>query len=206
MPFEIRNTLINHIASYEEYLDIMYQDSKGKVTVGMGFNLQSGIYSDEKLASMGFVKVDRTTLASLEEIKANINRVMEGVKDQAERESKEKFSAGYFKPFNQVYLPKAAAEKHLPKKIEEAANELRITFSIFDTYPKHAQMALVDMMYTLGRPTFEGLFEKLSELVKERNWKAAAEECRITSHPEFRNEQVKRWFLEAERWDSFRDM
>lgn len=60
--------------------------------------------------------------------------------------------------------------------IERFQVALRSIVKDYDTLPNSVQLALLDMIYTLG-PTGFGAYKKMLAHIRMRNWKGAAAEC-----------------------------
>jgi len=65
----------------------------------------------------------------------------------------------------------------LENDIKRCENELREIFDNFDELPKNVKIALIDMIFNLGKPRFLQ-FKKMIQAIKEGNFKRAAEEAK----------------------------
>jgi lysozyme len=65
----------------------------------------------------------------------------------------------------------------LNNDIKRCENELREIFPNFDELPENVKIALIDMIFNLGKPRFLQ-FKKMIQAVKEGDFKKAAEEAK----------------------------
>jgi GH24 family phage-related lysozyme (muramidase) len=67
----------------------------------------------------------------------------------------------------------------------------------YDNFPAAAQQALLDMAFNLGTAKLTGQFKHLMNFVRERDWEACAEECRVKNIQVERNDMRKSLFRTA---------
>jgi GH24 family phage-related lysozyme (muramidase) len=101
--------------------------------------------------------------------------------------------------------------------VRESIAELQDHIPELDTYPKMAQLGLLDLLFNLGHDRFFGNdiftgFPKLRTALTYRNWKEVAEESHrkekddkgeIMGGVVKRNKFVREWFLKAGEEDPF---
>ena len=65
----------------------------------------------------------------------------------------------------------------LKNDIDRCINELKEIFEDFDELPENVKLALIDMIFNLGKPRFLK-FKKMIEAIKDRDFKRAALEAK----------------------------
>lgn len=114
----------------------VYKDTKGKNTVGIGFNM------DDSSARAIWLHAN---------VSESFNLVLQ----------------------NQQALSTPSAWALLNKCVENAKTDLLLLFPAFDSYPNFVQLALLNLMYNMGRPTFSQ-FTTFISLIKHQNYSGAA--------------------------------
>jgi lysozyme len=87
---------------------------------------------------------------------------------------------GYFIGVDLSYLKLSwdVVQKMLEEKIEESLRDLHQIFGgYFDTIGAPRQLALLSMIYSLGKSRFMG-FSKMIMAIKDQNWELASYECK----------------------------
>ena len=196
---------------FEGFVQYMYLDCKGYVTVGIGHKIDNA----EKAKELEFYKRPeepggKREKATLEEKEKAFDKVLGSglICRDPEKE---------FKNMTKLDLDPGYIEDLFDADVNEFIRQLRDHFEEFDTYPKIAQIGLLDLLYNIGRKKFLGTkkapaFPLLHKALEYRNWIEVAEQ----SHREERNKQgeimpgmvnrntiVREWFLEAIGDDPF---
>ncbi len=181
---DVRERAVDRTAGFEKFIEHMYLDTKGKVTVGYGHMLESATAA----TAVPFMKADSSKPTNQE------------VKDEwALINSKEAGKgAGYYKQFTKLVITEPAAKDDLKKKLVNAASDLAVRFPKIDECPEDPQDALLDMMYNIGLTKFtEAKWPKLFSAVKSQNWTEAASNCYRPDVNQERNDAIKSLFLAA---------
>lgn len=121
-----------------------YRDTVGKVTIGIGFNMDNpgarGIWN----------------------------------------------STGILESFDDCYkgiktLSPDSITKLLYKCVDIAKSDLKILFSEFDTFPENVQLALINLMFNMGRPTLSKFFT-FNKFIKDKNYDRASDQLGTTGY------------------------
>jgi hypothetical protein len=196
-----------HDNDYREKLTIferdvphMYLDTEGNVTVGVGAKL-----SGSDLATTRFVHRANGKLASESEKAAAfgaVSRSLAGQKPYHYRRLKE----------NDLDLAPGETQRLLKSRLERAEDDCRQLLKGWDGYPLPAQLALLDMVYNMGRggpltaaqiaqsAKERGLyqFHNLRRAAESGDWLAASREChRKAPVNDERNNWTRNEFVEA---------
>lgn len=115
----------------------VYKDTAGKLTVGIGFNMDS----------------------------PNARAIW--------------LKAGVSESFNLVYGGKQSLSVNSVQLLfnacmDSAITDLKSIFPDYDTYPELVQLALINMVFNMGKPVFETFFSTI-KLIKARKWDEVAE-------------------------------
>lgn len=205
-----------HVRKFEDYIQYMYRDSEGYVTVGLGHKFENV----EEAKSLVFwkreIKVSETTRVRADA--ADVETAFNAVK-KADLVMNSKATAFKNLKHNNIDLDINEIERLFISDVREFVRQLQTKkdFSDFDTYPAPVQLGMLDLLYTIGFKGFFGSktdtgFEKLAGALKYRNWIEAAEETHRVDEDEAgepnenmvnRNKVVRGWFLEAVKVDPF---
>ena len=122
-----------------------------------------------------------------------------------------------FKNMTSLRISIDAIEKRFDADVDDFIHQLTHHFQEFDTYPKMAQLGMLDLLFNMGTVGFIGTeddpkFPVFKEALKYRNWIEVAEQ----SHREVeddkgeimggmvdRNAVIRGWFLQASEDDPF---
>ncbi|MFP2906314.1 hypothetical protein ACLESD_14870 [Pyxidicoccus sp. 3LFB2] len=186
------------IIAWEGVVPYMYLDTEGYVTVGAG-NLLTHIEpkrAGDKLAAKThpFQNVDLGRAATPEEITEAFNKVKAMHKGLFYTEYAQRPKIA----LTDAYSKQVAKERYDTEFLPAVKNG----FPDFETYPRSARRAILDVTYNVG-VSVPTAWTKLIAAVKARNWTTAAVECRTKpQNPEdSRNEWRKALFLYAARVD-----
>jgi GH24 family phage-related lysozyme (muramidase) len=178
---DLRQTAIDRTAKFEKFIEHMYLDSVGKVTVGYGTMLPNAAAAQ----AIPFSKATGGTV-SVQEIKDEWTLI--STKDVGH-------AAGYYKQFTKLVESEADAIEVLKTKLQGAASDLRKRFPDLDDYHENAQDALLDMMFNIGLTKFsEPKWPKLFAAVKAEDWLEASKNCNRPDVAADRNAATKSLF------------
>ncbi|QRK05952.1 hypothetical protein JQX13_38340 [Archangium violaceum] len=171
----------NDLTSWEGVVAYMYLDTEGNVTVGAG-NL---VRTEEDAKKLPLQNMDAGRAATPEEIVTAFRAV---------KAMRPKMRATEYAMRPTIALTDQDIRALLKKRLDtEFIPRIRdVVFKPdFDTYPRCVRRALLDMVYNVGIGAFPNGFPKLTESVRARKWAVAAEQCRIKTGHETRNEWRK---------------
>jgi GH24 family phage-related lysozyme (muramidase) len=193
-------TIREHMKRWEGEIPYMYLDTRGYVTVGIGHLL-----ADVKAAqALGFVyREDQKTTD-----KNGVVRVTAKKGDKASAEviaadyaavqkKKAGMAASLYKDATRLELPDTELETLLETDVKAKEDGLLKSLPEYRSYPPSARLALLDMAFNLGVFGLINGFPTLRELVKKRDWAAAAKNCHRKGPSEERNQATARLFLAA---------
>lgn len=188
----------------------MYRDSRGYVTVGIGFLIEDTktgkITGDAE--EMPFVKRACKENPKLKATPAEIRTEFEAVKKQPYLNKTGKpCVASSFK--TSLDLDDNYITKRFNEYVTNFWDALRKEYLQFDTYPMAVQYALLDMIFNLGRGTEwkdkqgitkrNGIHQYVSMRIAldDRKWDKAGDCSRRNGISEQRNTRIKEWFYSA---------
>jgi len=196
------------IRENEGVVSYMYRDTKGFVTVGIGFLIEdtkAGTLTAEGKA-MPFVKRAGGEKPTVEDIQADFDAVKK-------RPAGPGIEANSFRIYTKLDLPDAEIKKRFDEKLDGFWTQLQSEFPEFDTYPMPVQYALLDMVFNLGRggeKTEKGKVKRtglhayttLRKALDQGHWKEAGDASHRNGPSEKRNKMIKQWFYSAQTPDS----
>jgi GH24 family phage-related lysozyme (muramidase) len=165
---------LHAIIKEEGNIPYMYRDTKGNITIGVGYLLKT-VNDAIKLA---FYHKNTWQKATLEEIIAEFNTISNLPFGN--------YTAKWYKQHAKLIIPPSEIDKLLIVMAEAKEKELALKLPYWE-YPESVRHVLLDMAYNLGT---EGLFRKFPKFVqaiKKRDWIEASKECRSRSVGETRN-------------------
>ena len=143
--------VIKDLRKWEGVISHAYVDSKGYVTVGVGFMIPSAA------AAKGYGFVNRATKKKAtakekEDEWKNVNK------------QKKSMRARFYKKFTTLDLPDTEINRKLTTKVQSFERQIKKHYKDYDKYPDEAKLALIDLAYNLG---FGGLkkFKNMSKNV-----------------------------------------
>lgn len=152
--------LYEDLVAWEGKVPWMYLDSKGLVTVGVGFYLKDVAQAQ----ALPFINTSTDATASKDEIKTAYEAV-------AKMEAK--LGAKKYKLDPSIELAEDRFREIAIQKLKKTyVPAMRKYFAGFDTYPTSAQRALIDLAYNGG--AFGTSQLRLAADVLERRWRDAA--------------------------------
>lgn len=163
--------------------NFLYKDSKGNVTIGVGFKISS---EDEAVALplLDFNSIPATDEQKRQEWR-NINSLAG------------RHVAGWYEEYSSLYLPRDYIDARLESTVDESFRQLRALFDDVGSYPSAARVALQDMIYNVGYGTLRDVFVSFSAAVRRRDWATAAQESHRLDISEERNDAIRDLFLSA---------
>ena len=194
---------------FEGFVQYMYLDCEGEVTVGIGHLIKNA----EAAKRLPFYMPDepggKTEKATPEDKEKAFNEVL-GSMIICEPHT-------VFKDMTELRLSIDTIETLFENDVDGFIHQLTHHYPEFDTYPKMAQLGMLDLIYNMGYGGFIGTdeepeFEDFNNALKYRNWIEVAEQ----SHRSLRNSQgkimpglvdrnavIRGWFLQASEEDPF---
>jgi GH24 family phage-related lysozyme (muramidase) len=167
MPLTIDRIKV-HMLPYEGYVAHMYLCKAGRVTVGIG-NMLSSVTAAQALAF-----VDRTTKnkATAEAIKADYENVA-------------KQTAGLphakYRPHTKLDMLDVDINQLFKRRVGGFETDLRDLYAEYDLFPEDVQLALLDMVFNLGKGGLKK-FVNFGKAIEAKDWAKAAENSnRVTS-------------------------
>lgn len=206
----VDDEVIDFIIKHEGDKPYMYLDHKGNLTVGAGFHIPS-----EKEA----VQYPFKHMKSLTEFGLPATRYE--IEDTYRRVSKRPFGKGIvaekFNPFTDgTDLPRIGIDTDYSRekarqKLLQSEKMLENKIRGFQTIPRSAQKAFLDMEYNMGDRKFrreyydkemrstKQAWPNLFNAIEAQDWKTAAEQSHRRDVDEERNNAIRDLLLEADR-------
>jgi len=153
----------------------MYLDTKGYVTVGVGFMLPS----PEAAAKLGFEP------RSVSAIAADWRAVKAAPAGKV---------AKWYRPLTHCVLPESALRKEFDLRVNDMLRILSGGYKL-DQYPVQAQLGILDMMYNLGPVSLMRGWPSFKAACNSQDWLKAAANCSRKGVSTARNEETKALFL-----------
>lgn len=150
-------TIYQHFIRYEGKVPHMYLCTGDRVTVGIGHMIPSA----DDAAKLAF------GLAAPEAVAAEWNRVASMNPGRM---------AHFYRRDGQPIMHETEILRLFWADIEAFQASLRAIVTDYDLLPGSVQLALLDMIYTLG-PTGFKAYRRMLGHIKARNWRGAAAEC-----------------------------
>lgn len=180
----LRAKIIYETKVYEGEIPYMYLDSKGLVTVGVGFYMAS----PEEATKYKF-NISTGGGASASDIMQEYDTVSRMEPNRI---------ASFYKQPNSLVMPEADIDTVLSGKIDSFNSELIGLYSGFDDFPGKAKQALFDMVFNLGITNLRNSWPSFNAAINEKNWMVAAEQShRKAPVSGARNDYVKNLFLDV---------
>ncbi|MBK9304826.1 MAG: hypothetical protein IPM94_13375 [bacterium] len=166
------------LEKYEGNVDHMYLCPEGKVTVGVGHFIPSSIFATSlpflyrgDQFGTNHITVKKDDPAAREH-KMQEYRMIQG------RPYGIKIAAESFKPCTYLYLKSGDIVDLFNKDFNTHLAEAKLLFKNFDACPQSAQLALIHLIYGVGRPKLSG-WGRLRTAVASFNWAKAANEVSV---------------------------
>ncbi len=149
-----------HAESFEGNVPLMYQDTDGNVTVGVGHLLKNAAEAKQ----LFFVRSGTGIRASAAEIDRAFNAV-----ERARLGSNA--GAQMSKKLTQIELTTGEIDNIFKSDVAVFHTGVKGLFPDFLTYPEIAKRAIVDLPFTMGVTGFIGSFTMFQAAIQTRNWK-----------------------------------
>lgn len=158
----------------EGRIPYMYQDTKGNVTVGVGY-----LIANESMAlELNWIDKKTRILAD----KKTISEEFHLISTLPVSNSK----ATSYSDKTSIILSDEDIDRLRDQRIIEKQQQLR-KYLPLETYPVEAQEVLIDMGFNLGVNGLLKKFPTFIKAVKNKDWKTASEECHVKNVSEERN-------------------
>ena len=195
---------LSMLKTYEGNIPYMYLDSRGFVTVGVGFLLSS---ADDAPSYIFYLNpappvppIPPTPGAKLpppvpvprgpqKATAVQIKAEWTNMKGQATNHVE-----SFYQKFTTMKMLPGDIDSVLTVKANSFEAKGRQTFANWDDFASAAQLALLDMIYNLGSLT---AFPSLTKFALAKDWANCAEQCHREGPSEQRNEDTKNRFLAA---------
>ena len=192
-PIDLTKARQTMIAS-EGRIPWLYRDSKNIMTVGVGHRVR-GLSEAQML---NFVFPGTGQRATTQQIAKEYNQI-------SPSPTPDKHGAGYYRSMTTIRLHPAEIDQLLDQDIQDKVKLLGAPkyFPDFDSYPKPAKDALVDMAFNMGVFRIVSVFQNFTAAVRSRDWSAAAVESRRKDVSNKRNRDTENLILLAARIEPF---
>lgn len=198
----IDDDFVNKVGDLEGYGPYMYKDARNNVTAGYGRMLDKPETAKNTLFRIGQTEDDR--YATPHEIEQAYKKI------QAAPAGKD---LGFYEPgdfgFDKIYITKKDAQNYLDETLIKSEEELRKKFSDYESYPRPARQAMIDMQFNMGDGRFDreyyenGLpkrgWPNLMDAIETQDWQKAAKESHRSDVQEPRNDAIFKLFMDAYR-------
>jgi GH24 family phage-related lysozyme (muramidase) len=170
----------------ENYIPHMYQDGPGNVTIGIGTNLTANGAADAAVRLLLGKAVLKTSKkrepATAEQIRQEYNAVFAlDLRNSAGGRS----LASEYEPHTAMVIGRSVvrqfAEDHIRPELTRVGNSG--DYPDLDKRSKSAQIALADIVYSMGASGFLEKFKKFKIAFNRRDWIAAADESSRRGNP-----------------------
>jgi len=179
---------VEHLKKAEGFIPYMYKDTRENVTVGIGHLLRTARVAK----TLPFFVRGTQETASPQQIESAFDKVSQATLSGMA-------GARAFKSVSNIDISEEVAKAHALKAMGRFIRRLSgaAFYPEMSTYPPTAQMALLDMTYTLGAAGTRDKFKKFTGAVQRRDWRLAAVESHRRDVGPGRNEIVRTWLEEA---------
>ncbi len=191
---QTRIILQKNLAIYEGYINYLYLDTKGNVTVGVGHLIPN----KNSVSGIILYKVQNkllTQLATLQEKIAEYSKI-------AKLPWGKRYTAESFESHSNLRMKNSNINVLLDKNIDKFYMDLKNIYKKdkgflhdFDDFDSNVQLALFDMIFNLGATKLVNGFPKFNRAIKSNNFKKAAKESHRLDVDHFRNQYISDLFL-----------
>lgn len=171
---------IQMIKEEEGNISHLYKDTKGKITIGVGYvvrNLDAALKLD-------FIDKSSGARASQEDIRKEYETIERLPFGQG-------YPAVYYAKYTRLVLSSTEINRLLNIMVAEKEKEVALRLPLYEEYPEDVQRVLIDMAYNLGTTGLFNKFPKFIEAIKAKKWSEASKECRSRDISEERNQKRK---------------
>jgi GH24 family phage-related lysozyme (muramidase) len=173
------------LKSYEGCFPYMYLDSRGYVTVGVGFWLETPDHAASYTFYINSTPSGSAQKATSDQVRAEWSHVKCQAANHLET---------YYQQFTTVQMQEPDMDAMLTEKVSAFEAVARKTFANWDDFPASAQLALLDMIYNLGSLI---AFPKLVAYATKKDWVNCAQQCYRNGPGNQRNNETKARFQAA---------
>ncbi|WP_240457539.1 hypothetical protein [Vibrio neptunius] len=178
----MKRTLCHNLEQYEGKVPHMYLDTRGNVTVGVGY-LIANTHQAKELQLIHSSSGKIATKSEIIKEFTQIRRLPYG----------RKYGAGFYQKHTGLILSDQAMISMMEQHIENFENELWAIYgkTNFEQLPDNVKLALFDMIFNLGMPKLQNTFVKFNQHIQSGNFRKAAQECRRRGISDKRNQYVR---------------
>lgn len=190
IPEKIRTIVQKNISNYEGFINHLYLDTKGKVTVGVGHLISN----KNAVSGITLYKVKNkilTTPATLQEKMTEFTNI-------AKLPWGKRYSAKSFESHTSLKMKDFDIKNLLNKQIDNFYLELKNIYKKdkgctknFEDLDNNVQIALLDMVFNLGTTKLVHSFPKFHDAIKKGEYDNAAKQSHRLDVEENRNKYVK---------------
>lgn len=187
----------------EGWEPIMYPDSKGIITTGLGHVVGDGLHWDSSKAealSCGFTRKDKGQPATEQDIFHDWKLIQDNPTwSKVFTGSKENHNNKPLWDQTIVQLSDESIRNLIVRDARRFETAAKATewYSTFDEWPADAQLGLIAICWACGVPTPANRWFKFPPACKERNWKDMADNCTGRDITEKRNRITQQAFQNA---------
>ncbi len=185
---------VQHLKAVEGFVPYMYKDTNENVTVGIGILLPNA----ETAKKLPFFMRGTSERAHPRHVENAFNKVRNSP-------TSGRAGAAAFRPLTNIEISGAEAAVRALEAVDDFLRQLSSApfFPELASYPANAQMAILDMAYTLGPTGTREKFKKFTGAVRRRDWKRAAIESNRRDVGPGRNAIIRQWLDEAAQQKPF---
>jgi GH24 family phage-related lysozyme (muramidase) len=170
------DTAQTDISKWEGNIPHMYVDTKGYVTVGVGFMIPSA----GAAKGYGFVKRADGKKASDKEKEDEWKKIKKMAKGK---------KAAAYKSSTTLDLPDGDIKTLLMEKIKKFESGIKGIYPDYDKYPDELKLALLDIAFNTGVGGLKA-FKNMMKAIDEKRWEDAAKESKRSKGRPARNTYV----------------
>jgi GH24 family phage-related lysozyme (muramidase) len=162
----------------------MYLDTKGNVTCGVGFLLQTAAVAQ----GFPWYIPGLVTPATAQEIAAEWNRVKAMLPGQLPH---------FYAIETALQLRQDSIDAHLLSILDQTDDNLQRDYPGFEDFPDAVKMALADMDFNLGDASLRNTYPHFDAAVDSQDWPTAAAQSHRNGIQQARNDWTQQQFLSA---------
>ena len=192
------------LKTYEGNYPFMYLDSRGYVTVGVGFLLSSAADATGYVFYLNPAPPPRPPVQRPNSPVPPPAPIFSGPQKATNDQIKAEWTnikaqpanhlATFYQRFTTMKMLQSDIDAVLTQKVNVFESTARKTFANWDDFPASAQVALLDMFYNLGSLS---AFPSLVKFATAKDWAKSADQCHREGPGDDRNNDTKERFLSA---------
>ena len=159
---------------FEGSIPFMYLDTRGNVTIWVGFEVPSALAAQSLP-----MYLPGSTVAASDDEKAAAWETVSAMQPG-------RLPASYEYSGCPVMLP-SDGDALLMAKLDAADAELQADYPGFESFPDAVKMALLDMLWNLGGPKLRNTYPRFDAAVDRQDWATAALQCHRNGISDERN-------------------